>query len=146
MTTDDWLSGSVGPLSEYLNNDGPLSRAFRWTNDLLNQTGMILTVEDEPIPAYLQLRETEAWLAKAIEGEEVKPAWFNGSSEPVGCCWITILIQDRMKRLWASRQKPEPAEELDLLHRATNELVEHYHAVFEQAVERGDVGVRGMMQ
>jgi hypothetical protein len=130
----------VNPLHEYL-SDG----VFRQTNNILNKSGMILTVGDELIPAYLQLRETEVWLAKAIEGEEFKPPWFNGSSEPTGTCWITILIQDRMKDLWKrqKRRKPEPAEELDLLHRATDELVEHYHAIFEQAVKRGDVSVIG---
>ena len=69
----------VDPLHEYL-SDG----VFRQTNNILNKSGMILTVGDELIPAYLQLRETEAWLAKAIEGEEFKPPWFNGSSEPTG--------------------------------------------------------------
>jgi hypothetical protein len=113
----------------------------------LTKAGWILTVGDELIPAYLQLREMEAWLAKAIEGEEFKPPWFNGSSEPAGTQWITILIQDRMKDLWKRQKgrKPEPAEELDLLHRATDELVEHYHAIFEQAVKRGDVSVIGRM-
>jgi hypothetical protein len=132
----------VDPLHEYL-SDG----VFRQTNNFLNKSGMILTVGDELIPAYLQLRETEAWLAKAIEGEEFKPPWFNSSSEPTGTCWITILIQDRMKDLWKRqrRRKPERAEELDLLHRATDELVEHYHAIFEQAVKRGDVSVTGRM-
>jgi len=135
-----WL---VDPLHEYLSD-----RVFRQTNNFLNKSGMILTVGDELIPADLQLRETEACLAKAIEGEEFKPPWFNGSSEPVGTCWITILIQDRMKDLWKrqkKRRKPEPAEELDLLHRATDELVEHYYAIFEQAVKRGDVSVIGRM-
>ena len=126
------------PLHEYL-SDG----VFRQTNNFLNKSGMILTVGDELIPAYLQLRATETWLARAIEGEEFKPPWFNGSSQPTGTLWITILIQDRMKHLWKrqKRRKPEPAEELDLLHRATDELVEHYHAIFEQAVKRGNVSV-----
>ena len=52
-----------------------------------------------------------------------------------------------MKDLWKrqKRRKTEPAEELDRLHRATDELVEHYYAIFEQAVKRGDVSVIGRM-
>jgi hypothetical protein len=131
----------AAPLDQYLREDYEYSPQFRETNNLLNKTGF-LQLGEAVIPACIQLRNTEKWLAHTIKGGKFSPPWFNGSNEPLGTCWITILIQNQMRKLWKGKKRPNQEEELDLLHRATGELVSTYHTILSQSLREYDQAMR----